>query len=150
MPSTSNRQMVFLTGRWSSAGMTDAATAAIVYVMYVRCDKRTTSDGVALVFVCDSGVKLLQLFESRSRFNEGPGHVAGCGEGAGALGLFRVCSIFFLACDSLFSLYTAISINKDRWLQSFSSFCPTWCASCKLGDSASNTTGCTLDLDNGQ
>lgn len=71
MPSTSKRQMVFLTGRWSSAGMTDAATAAIVYEVYVRCVKGTRSEDVALVFVCDSGVKLLQLFESRFKIQRG-------------------------------------------------------------------------------
>jgi hypothetical protein len=63
--------MVFLTGRWSSAGMTDAATAAIVFDVDVRRVDRTTGDGTALLFVCDSGVKLLQLFESRSRFKRG-------------------------------------------------------------------------------
>jgi hypothetical protein len=51
--------------------MTDAATAAIVYEVYVICVERTTSDGTALVFVCDSGVKLLQLFESRFKIQRG-------------------------------------------------------------------------------
>jgi hypothetical protein len=51
--------------------MTDAATAAIVFEMGVRRVEKTTGDGTALLFVCDSGVKLLQLFESRSRFKRG-------------------------------------------------------------------------------
>jgi len=71
VPSTSNKQMVFLTGRWSSAGMTDAATAAIVYEVYARWIERTRSEDAALVFVCDSGVKLLQLFESRFEIQRG-------------------------------------------------------------------------------
>jgi hypothetical protein len=50
--------------------MTDAATVAIVYVVDMKRVERTTSDGIALVFVCNSGVKLLQLFESRSRFRK--------------------------------------------------------------------------------
>jgi hypothetical protein len=37
----------------------------------VRRVERTTGDGTALLFVCDSGVKLLQLFESRSGFRRG-------------------------------------------------------------------------------
>lgn len=49
VPSTSNRQMVFLTGRWSSAGMTDAAAAAIVSEMCTRGIEGAANDGKGLL-----------------------------------------------------------------------------------------------------
>jgi hypothetical protein len=55
VPSTSKRQMVFLTGRWSSAGMTDAATAAIVSEVVARNVERTTSDGRSAFLIAIQG-----------------------------------------------------------------------------------------------
>ena len=55
VPSTSNRQMVFLTGRWSSAGMTDAATAAIVSDVYARGVEGAVEDGRTAFLIAIQG-----------------------------------------------------------------------------------------------
>jgi len=47
--------MVFLTGRWSSAGMTDAATAAIVSDGYARGVDGATEDGKTAFLIAIQG-----------------------------------------------------------------------------------------------